>query len=295
MTILDALRTAEDRLRDAQAQVRRDVEQNAKLDAQVLLAHVLGKGTAYLFAHGEDPLLPHYEETFFALLDRRLRHEPVAYILGKKEFYGREFLVTRNVLIPRPDTEVLVDAAKHVITNESLIIDIGTGSGAIALTLGLDSRRPVVGIDNSATALAVAQENARRLAAKNVIFLEGHLLTPLITESAGESMGEHLVITANLPYIATAQYDTLDPDVKHYEPAEALVSGPEGLDHYDALLAQIAKWRNLLPRRLDLFMEIDPSQKHTLPRHVNAAFPAARVEVIDDMARKARVVHMHLE
>lgn len=295
MTILDALRTAEERLRTMQAQLQRDVEQNAKLDVQVLLAHVLGKGTAYLFAHGDDPLLPPQEELFFTLLERRLRYEPVAYILGKKEFYGREFLVTNNVLIPRPDTEVLIDAIKTVATNESLIIDVGTGSGAIATTLGLETKRPVVAIDNSPTALAVAQENAARLHAKTVIFLEGHLLAPLIAESAGESMGNHLIIAANLPYISAAQYETLDPDVKNYEPAQALISGPEGLDHYDALLAQLAKWRSLLPARIDLFMEIDPAQKHILPRHVHTIFPAARVDVIEDMSRKGRIVHVRWE
>lgn len=292
MTILDALRNAEERLREAQDSLH--VEQNAKLDAQVLLAHVIGKGTAYLFAHGTDPMLPQWEEAFLPLLERRLRHEPIAYILSKKEFYRREFTVNTSVLIPRPDTEVLVDVAKELISNESLVIDVGTGSGAIGITLALETRRPVVAIDNSPAALAVAQENARQLRAKTVIFLEGHLLAPLIAESGGESMGAHLVIAANLPYISAAQYETLDPDVKQFEPAAALVSGPEGLDHYDALLAQIAKWRDKLPTRVDLLMEIDPSQKHALPRHVQAIFPAARVNVIDDHARHARVVHAAL-
>lgn len=278
MTVFAALNTA--------------YEQIPKLDAQVLLAHVLGKGTAYVFAHGDDPLLPQHEEQFFALVARRARHEPVAYILGKKEFYRRDFLVTPDVLVPRPDTEVLIDLARDLARDKSLIVDVGTGSGAIGVTLAAETSRPVVAIDESEAALAIAERNARGASVKHVLFLRGHLLQPLIMESNGESLGEHLLVCANLPYISTEQYETLDADIRNYEPRTALVSGPDGLDHYRALFAQIAKWRLLLPQQLDILIEIDPSQKHSAQAMIRTTFPHAHITVHNDLAARARVIHV---
>lgn len=278
MTVFDALNTAYETL--------------PKLDAQVLLAHVLGKGTAYVFAHSDDPLLPQHEEQFFALIARRAQHEPVAYILGKKEFYRREFTITTDVLVPRPDTEVLVDLARDIVKEKSLIVDVGTGSGAIGITLAAETGRPVVAIDESEAALAVAQKNAKSLNVKPVIFLHGHLLQPLIMESNGESLGEHLLVCANLPYISTEQYESLDADIRNYEPRTALVSGPDGLDHYRALFAQIAKWRLLLPQQLDVLIEIDPSQKHSAATMIRTVFPQAHITVHNDLASRPRVVHV---
>lgn len=290
MTIFEALNSAYERLRAAQAAVPGS-EQNPKLDAQVLLAHVLGKGTAYVFAHSGEPLLQHHEQAFFELVARRERHEPVAYMLGEKEFYRRPFRVTTDVLIPRPDTEVLVDLARDLIREKSLVVDVGTGSGAIAVTLALETGRPVVGIDESEAALAVAEGNAKTLGAKTAVFFHGHLLEPLMKESNGESLGEHLLVAANLPYISNEQYANLDPDVRVYEPRSALVSGPDGLDHYRALFAQIAKWRLLLPQQLDILIEIDPSQKQAAMQMIRTMFVQAHVVTHNDMAGRARVIH----
>ncbi|MBI1908240.1 peptide chain release factor N(5)-glutamine methyltransferase [Candidatus Uhrbacteria bacterium] len=283
MTILDALQWAEQKLKGS--------KENPKLDAQVLLASVLDKGTAYLFAHGEDPLPEEKFTKFQRLVERRGRFEPVAYLVGHKEFYKREFVVNPHVLIPRPDTEALVDVALGLLTPQSLVVDIGTGSGAIALTIAAETGRPAVAIDADPRALAVAKLNADALGlAKRVAFFEGNLLEPLLAESNGEPLGDHLVITANLPYIAQRQYDALEPNVKAYEPKTALVSGIDGLDHYDALFAQIAARRFALPKALDVVVEIDPSQKQTAPALVRSHLPGAHVEVVNDLAGRPRVV-----
>lgn len=293
MKIFEALTWADDTLKATLSPA-----QNPKVDAQVLLAFVVGKGTAYLFAHGDDVLTDTREAQFRHLVLRRAQHEPVAYLLGTKEFYGRAFAVTHDVLIPRPDTETLVDTVIPLISHDlssSLIIDVGTGSGAIAITLACETGRTVVAIDESDAALTVAAQNARvNNCDERIIFLHGNLLTPLLEESAGESFGEHVVIAANLPYIAQRQYDALDPDVKNFEPVRALVSGANGLDHYDALFAQLALRRNAFPTKLDVVIEIDPSQKLSAPGVVHKHFPHASTTVINDLAGKPRVVHTRL-
>lgn len=284
-TIFQALTWADKTLKAALSPV-----QQPKIDAQALLAFVLDKGTAYLFAHGDDVLLDDKDAEFRALVLRRAAHEPVAYLVGKKEFYGRPFLVTQDVLIPRPDTETLVDAAKTLITDRTLVIDVGTGSGAVAVTLALESHRPVVAIDESSEAIVIAKNNATANGAESIAFLEGNLLTPLFAESEGETLATHVVIVANLPYLSALQYDALDPDVQHYEPTRALVSGIDGLDHYDALFAQIALRRNALPHALDVVIEIDQSQKLSAPGLIRKYFPIAKITVINDLAGRPRVV-----
>lgn len=287
MTILEALQWAEGKLKGS--------KEIPKLDAQVLLAYVLEKGTAYLFAHGEDPLQPEKAEKFQRLVERRARHEPVAYLIGRKEFYGRDFVINPHVLIPRPDTETLIDAAKALVTPQTLMVDVGTGSGAIALTLAAETRRPVVAIDLDPAALAVAKMNAELFGVLNLVaFFEGDLLQPLLAESNGESLGEHLVITANLPYIADRQYEALEPNVKAYEPKTALVSGIDGLDHYDKLFSFIALRRHALPPKLDILIEIDPSQKQSAPALILSHLPQARIEVINDLTGRPRVVEVKL-
>lgn len=290
LTIFEALTWAQEKLKASLSPV-----QNPKLDAQVLLAHVIGKGTAYLFAHGEDPLQPQKADLFQRLVERRARHEPIAYLVGEKEFYGRTFTVNPHVLIPRPDTEVLIEAAKGLISDRTLIVDVGTGSGAISVTLALETGRPVVAIDIDPQALAVAKHNAQTLDARRVVFLQGDLLTPLLTESNGESLGEHVVITANLPYIRNAQYEALDPDVKAYEPKHALVSGIDGLDHYDALFSRIAERRFAFPKALHVLIEIDPSQKDTAISLIRSYFPGANCTRINDIAGRPRVIAVEMQ
>lgn len=290
MTIFQALTWANDTLKATLSPV-----QNPKIDAQALLAFVIGKGTAYLFAHGDDPLTDAREEQFRSLVLRRAQHEPVAYLTGKKEFYGRTFTITHDVLIPRPDTETFVDAVKTLVGERTLLVDVGTGSGAIAITLACDTHRTVVAIDESAAALSVARMNAAaHHCDKRIMFLHGNLLTPLLAESNGEPLGDHVIIAANLPYISSSHYEALDPDVRLYEPQRALWSGVDGLDHYDALFTQIALRRRAFPVQLDVVIEIDPSQKLSAPGLIHTHFPTAKTTVIADLSGKPRIVHASL-
>lgn len=291
MTILELLSWAGDALKNADA--ARSVPQNARLDAQVLLSHVLHVNSAYLFTHGDEPVNHEAIETFQRLIARRARHEPVAYLTQTKAFYGRDFFVNNHVLVPRPDTEVLIDAAKHAITHDSTVIDIGTGSGAIAITLALETKAPTIAVDVSRDAIAVAKHNATTLGATLAI-VQGNLFEPI--SSINPPPSNHLVVTANLPYLTPWQWEALDPDVKQYEPKLALVGGADGLTLYDELCVQIRTYLHEASRHghritVDLFIEIDPSQKLTAPALLRSYFPQATPTVINDLAKHERVVH----
>lgn len=203
-----------------------------RIDAQMLLLHALARpdaGRAWLLAHDTDALEPAAHEQFMALCQRRAAGEPVAYLTGRKEFYGLQLSIDARVLDPRPDTETLVDWALEVIAPLPApgVVDLGTGSGAIALAL--QHQRPtaqVLAVDASADALAVAQANAQRLALP-VRFMQGHWLDGVD--------GRFDAIVSNPPYIPAA-----DPHLAAltHEPLQALASGADGLDDIRSIVAQ---------------------------------------------------------
>lgn len=197
----------------------------ARLEAQVLLGQVLGRSRAGLIAHGGDPLDPEQTAAFADLFERRWSGEPIAYILGEREFYSLNFKVTPAVLIPRPETELLVELALARIPagHSCRVLDLGTGSGAVAISLAL--HRPqteVVAVDRSAAALQVARENAQRLGAGNLRLIQSNWYSAL----AGDTFE---LIVSNPPYIAAADPHLAQGDLR-FEPVAALASGADGLD-----------------------------------------------------------------
>ena len=205
----------------------------ADLDAQTLLAHVLGADRAFLFAHAENALDTRQWLQFQSLTQRRAAGEPLAYILGKQGFYDLEFIVTPSVLVPRPETELLLEEALRLTEDAigAVVADIGTGSGALAVTFAC--QRPqssVYASDISADALDVARQNAEAQAAR-VRFFRGDLAQPLIERGVKVDL-----LMANLPYIASAELNTLA--VSRWEPRTALDGGRDGLACIRALLLQ---------------------------------------------------------
>jgi len=224
MRVAEALRDAARRLAA--------VSDTARLDAELLMAHVLQASRSEL-------LLRHLQEAepaaFAAAVERRLGHEPVAYVTGRQEFYGREFLVTPDVLIPRADSETTLEAALEASPDPRRVLDCGTGSGA--LLLSLLAERPLAtgtGIDRSAGALAVARENAARLGlAGRAEMRQADWTQP----GWSEGLGTFDLVLANPPYVE--DHAELDPAVREHEPAGALFAGPEGLDDYRVLVPQL--------------------------------------------------------
>lgn len=209
-----------------QAQQRIDA-----VDARVLLCHVLGRDASYVMAHPEAQLRAETRAAYDALVERRSAGEPVAYITGEREFYGRAFKITPAVLIPRPETELLVDAALERIPARApaRVLDLGTGSGCIAIAIA--SERPhskVIAVDQSLEALAVARRNAVALNVGNIAFVQSDWFAGLRKERFD-------VIVANPPYVATGDPHLEQGDVR-FEPRTALESGADGLDAIRAIV-----------------------------------------------------------
>lgn len=206
----------------------------AAIEARILLRHVLGGvSRAWLISHDDQALTPGQQSLFEGLLQRRLKGEPIAYILGQREFYGLDLKLTEDVLIPRPDTETLVEAALLRIPSDRpcSVLDLGTGSGAIAIAIAL--HRPlasVTAVDRSGTALAVARSNAERLGTGNLRLLQSNWFSAL----GGQIFD---VIVSNPPYIAAADPHLRQGDLR-FEPPDALASGADGLDDIRIIVAQ---------------------------------------------------------
>ncbi|TXI50403.1 MAG: peptide chain release factor N(5)-glutamine methyltransferase [Lysobacter sp.] len=219
-TVSRALRAALSRLAAVDA-----LQAEAQADAETLLAHALGRERGWLYAHGDDPLNAAAAEVYAALLRRREAGEPVAYLTGRRGFWAFELTVTPDTLIPRPETERLVELALECAPKArgARIADLGTGSGAIALALAYERRdAEVIATDLSPRALAVAAANAEALGLKNVGFREGGWWAPL--------QGERFdVVASNPPYIADDDPHLGQGDLR-FEPASALSSGPNGLE-----------------------------------------------------------------
>lgn len=205
----------------------------AQLDAELLLAYVLDKPRSYLFTWPEKTLSEAQSQTFMALLERRQRGEPVAYLLGRQGFWTLDLQVAEHTLIPRADTELLVEAALQLTDADSplQVLDLGTGTGALALALA--SERPqwtVTGVDRIESAVTLAQSNQQQLQLSNVRFLVGHWFSALTDQ-------RYDLILSNPPYIADTDPHLQQGDLR-FEPLSALVSGADGLDDLRLIIAQ---------------------------------------------------------
>lgn len=221
-----------------------------RLDAELLVAHALGIDRVRLYMDLDRPLSQSERGHIRSLVSRRQRREPVAYILGRKEFYGRSFIVNKDVLIPRPETELIVELA--LTKTWKKLLDICTGSGAIGITMALERPETEVTLsDVSSPALNVARDNAAALGATHVTLVESDLFSSLPTAARFDC------ITANPPYIEHSAIASLMTDVKDYEPTIALESGPDGLACIGRILGKLSSH---LAENGTLWMEIGDNQ-----------------------------------
>jgi release factor glutamine methyltransferase len=256
-----------------------------RLDAEVLLAHALDRDRAWLYAYPEQTLSQHQLSVYQTLVSRRARREPVAYLTGHKEFFGLEFIVTPDVLIPRLETERLVESALQWMATTSplpIIADVGTGSGAIAVTLAVHLPQAyVVATDTSPAALVVAQRNAARHGvADRVRYVQGDLLAPL----AGRFT---YFIVANPPYLSQAELAAAPPEVARWEPHAALDGGPDGLSVIRHLLLMA---EDRLHPGGGLLVEIGAGQGAEVLKLARHQFPQATVEIARDYAERDRLL-----
>ena len=263
--------------------------ENPRLDAEVLLGAVLGKDRMYLYVHFDEPLEPAELARFRSYVKERAAHVPLAYVLGRREFMGLDFRVTRDTLIPRPDTEILVQCAVDFLRaraaegrDDLALADIGTGTGAIALSvLHYTEGTRADAVDISPAAAEVARENAERLnLTERIEIHEGDLAAPL----AGCSYD---VILSNPPYIPTADIATLMPEVRSYEPHLALDGGTDGLNIYRRLMADAPA---LLKEGGAVAVEVGIDEAAAVAALAMAHPRIVRTEILKDLAGIERVV-----
>ncbi len=274
------------------AWIRRTLEQSgvetAAQESRWFVAHVLELQSHHLASKAQEPVSAEQWAHAVSLASRRAAREPLQYILGTQEFCGLEFQVSPAVLIPRPETEVLVQEAVRAVDldKESVLVDVGTGSGCVAVTLAtiLGNAR-IVAVDRSPEALAVAQGNAERHAvAEKIEWMEGDLLSVLRERGMAGAVD---VIVSNPPYIAETDWAGLQPEVREFEPRSALLSGPTGTEFHERLLRESKEF--LVPGGT-LVMEIGQGQCAVVRQMAEHIGGYAPLRVVEDEAGIERVV-----
>jgi release factor glutamine methyltransferase len=258
--------------------------ESPRLDAELLIAKALGTDRIGLYLDLNRPLVDSERSAIRPLVGRRRAREPVAYILGHRDFYGRRFVVTPDVLIPRPDTETLVEHALRCIPDDDAcrVLDVGTGSGAIAVTIAAE--RPcaiVTATDISEAALKVASDNAERLGvADRIRFERADLLS---------GREQYDVVVSNPPYIARREMEELQAEIREHEPVTALEAGEDGLDVVRALLAAAER---ATASGAQMLIEIGAGQAVSVVDFAAKHTAWQSIAVYPDLDRVERVVHL---
>jgi len=277
------------------------------LDVELIISHVLGKDRVFIMTHPEYIFTKKYQEQISSLCKKRATGYPLAYILGYKEFYSRNFTLNEYTLVPRPETELLIEKAIDFILKKeiknTLILDIGTGSGIIAITLAkeLETKNiqtKIVASDISARALEIAELNAQSHKV-NIKFYKSDLLSDnQLQNEIIQTTFKNIIIVSNLPYVDIAQKQSLleqpESSALYFEPSEALWSPEDGLSHYKKLITQtikITRNNQFKSKKLTSFYEIDSSQSNLLTQYLHSELPTnTDVEYFKDLSEKNRVV-----
>lgn len=276
------------------------------IDLELIIAHVLHIDRTSVIAHPERSVLSNDAATITAYCEKRAHGYPLAYITGKKEFYGREFKVNNNTLIPRPETEMIFPLVDNILStihfnDSTILLDIGTGSGVIAITAALEYRRNIfshiIATDISHAALQIAKENAIRYSADlDITFMISDLLSDRsIHQRIQSSQCDHVIICANLPYVDDTKKDFLltRPASRslRYEPEDALWSSDRGLAHYKRLLTHVEELKYECPElSITCLLEISPEQKDIINNIFRDKKMMRSVLFFDDLSHRTRYV-----
>ncbi len=268
-------------------------------EALLLLSHISGREKEWLVAHQEKTLLQQTKTRLKHALQRRLRHEPVAYIVGTQPFCGNAIYTDKRALIPRPETEDMTFYAIEQIQDAKgaiLVWDAGTGSGAIAVSVALacpDAK--IIASDAKKSALSLAEKNARASKVENIEFTTSNLLGRNVLRAIEEYEPDHLFVISNLPYLPKSDKKFMMKDVLSFEPWSALFANNKGLDLNQKLLKQLSDWTEKHKNtNLTLFMEFDPPQARTLKERALKLFPSAKVRVKKDSCDRDRFIELTL-
>lgn len=275
------------------------------VDIELILADSLKKTREFVLSHPEYELSKSQLKNFESKISRRSKGEPVAYLAGHKEFYGLDFLVNKHTLVPRPETEQIVELVLDDLQDtrykiqDTNIIDVGTGSGCIAISIAHESKdkAQIFATDISEGALKIARKNARLNGVdKKIKFMHNSLLDPFIQNSNFKINNSTMIIVANLPYLSKEIYQSAPIDVKKFEPKSALYSAKAGLAHYEKLLKQIgAISKNYKLKAISCFLEISPEQKISITKMIRSILPKSKISFSKDLAGKWRVCKISIK
>lgn len=275
--------------------LKKSADQLSTDEKDALLALALGKNKEYIYKNPGKKLNRSNVRTFYKLLNKRLAGWSLAYLQGHKEFYGLKFLVSKHTLIPRPESELIVEEALKFITRldsqrrtdarrekDHRVIDIGTGSGCLILSLAKNfAEADYLATDISNKALLIAKTNARKLKLKNKVkFIKSDLLNKIPPTKFD-------IVMANLPYLKPMELK--EPSIKK-EPTLALLSGPDGLEHYRKLLSQLPKYLN---QKYLILLEINPEQTEAIKKAVEKSLPKNKIKFLKDLAGNVRVAKIN--
>jgi release factor glutamine methyltransferase len=273
-------------------------------EAELLLAHALNRERTWVLAHPEAPLAARAAKKFSSLVARRQTHEPMAYLLGYADFFGRRFKTDARALIPRPETEELVERALAAIRTHpahSLVIDVGTGSGAMAISIKANAPdAAVIATELEARTLTLAKQNARQLLKKTaaIRFVTANLLASPVRKAvitaARVMRPKQLILVANLPYLPKADKKRLSADVVKFEPSKALFAENKGNAEILKCLQQLKVMQKILNLPVAAFFEFDPPQAKTLADAASKIFPRGSVRVEKDLCGRDRVLEIRL-
>lgn len=296
------------KIKDSLKQAQKKLKNNSpspQLDSEILLSFVLKKNREFILINLDKEISLKQASNFEKLVARRIEQEPIAYIIGEKFFYGRKFKVNKNVLIPRPESEILIEKTleygyKNLYpSKETFIWDLGSGSGCLINTLHKEfSKNPnfskfnFSGFDISSSALKLAQENAKNLACQ-VKFQKANLLDFVDKSYSKKLENAQLVVVANLPYLSQEIYQQSPASVKNFEPKKALLAEKQGMDLYLKLLKQI-KNKKIDQKVFSLYLifEISPEQRLIAEKEFKKIFPQAHYHFGKDLAQKWRFVEI---
>lgn len=261
---------------------------NTTPDRELFIRHILGVSKTELFLKLHEPFSVEQQKELTRLEKKRAAGHPMQYLIGRAWFYGLEYIIEPGVLIPRPETEVIVDRARAIAAKRSscAALDIGTGPGTIAIAIAKHTSCPVTGMDISARALKLARRNAKKHDVK-ITFTQKNIRREIVWPRT-----DHVIIAANLPYLSDARMNKLSREVQR-EPKRALYGGHDGLDLYHALAKHIAHKKN--PKQtVSLLCEIDPEQKTKLAALIRREFPNNSIEFHRDIHGDVRIAEITL-
>jgi release factor glutamine methyltransferase len=284
---------------------------NPHLEAELLLSAIIKRSREYVLTHPEEKISKIKTTDYKLQITKRCKNIPTAYLTGYKNFYGFDFIVNRDVLIPRPETELMIEKTLELTTYNSqlttqekkysIIIDIGTGSGCIIISLAKKINELGIknyelwGIDISKKALKISRQNAKlNNVQKNIKFLQGNLLEPILKNNKfiPKFKNKKIIILSNLPYLTPSQIKK-SPSIK-YEPRLALSAGPDGLKYYRQLLKQLKIIPGDTYQGIIIFCEIDHRQTEKFINLLKKNLPTARWQIIKDLSKKNRLIKIEI-